>query len=71
MSDATGDPVAADIANRNPDTDDQVAGEEVLADDPTGDAPKVAPEPDDLHNGSETDAEQVEETDRDRAERHD
>lgn len=36
------DPVADDIAARNPDTDDVVAGEQVL------DEGHVAPEPDDL-----------------------
>lgn len=36
------DPVADDIAARNPDTDDVVAGEQVL------DSGRVAPEPDDL-----------------------
>ena len=43
------DPVADDIASRNPDTDDIVAGEQVL-----GDA-RVAPEPDDLTEGETRD----------------
>jgi hypothetical protein len=39
------DPVADDIAERNPDTGDVVAGEQVL------DEGQVAPEPDELTNG--------------------
>lgn len=35
------DPVARDIEERNPDTDDQVAGEQVLG-------TRAAPEPDEL-----------------------
>jgi hypothetical protein len=77
------DPVAADIASRNPDTDDIVAGEQVLADDTDRPEPKVAPEPDDFRVENEaatgsTDASAgvskenlVDETDADRAERHD
>ncbi len=63
------DPVADDIAARNPGTDDQVAGEEVLSDDPSAEEPRVAPEPDDLRDDPHDD--EVEETDRDRSERHD
>lgn len=77
------DPVAADIASRNPDTDDIVAGEQVLADDSDQPEPKVAPEPNDFRAEKEevtesTDAsagvlkeDLVDETDADRAERHD
>ena len=42
------DPVARDIENRDPETDDVVAGEQVLADDPSEPEPRVAPEPDEL-----------------------
>ncbi|MBK4346938.1 hypothetical protein [Lacisediminihabitans changchengi] len=42
------DPIARDIESRNPHTDDEVAGEQVLADDPAAPAPAVAPEPDEL-----------------------
>ncbi len=77
------DPVAADIASRNPDTDDVVAGEQVLADAADQPEPRVAPEPDDLRAGTPTgevstaasagvtNDDLTEETDADRAERHD
>jgi hypothetical protein len=42
------DPVGDDIRSRNPDTDDQVAGEQVLADDPAAPEPHVADDPDEL-----------------------
>ncbi len=41
------DPVAADIAKRDPETGDAIAGEQVLDGELTGDKP-VAPHPDDL-----------------------
>jgi len=44
------DPVARDIAARDPQTDDAVAGEQVLADDPAAPEPKVAPDPDELES---------------------
>jgi len=46
--DDAADPVARDIAARDPQTDDTVAGEQVLADDPAAPEPKVAPDPDEL-----------------------
>ena len=97
MSDSSraDDPIARDIEERNPNTDDVVAGEQVLADDPADAEPKVAPEPDELADasasrsttesasasvngstssagsaGGEDAAGEIEETDRDRAERH-
>jgi hypothetical protein len=42
------DPVGDDIRSRNPDTGDQVAGEQVLADDPAVPEPRVADDPDEL-----------------------
>jgi hypothetical protein len=69
------DPVAADIESRNPGTDDQVAGEQVLADDPSASEPRVAPEPDDFSHDDgprhRADDAAVAETDRDRLDRHD
>lgn len=76
------DPVADDMRARNPATGDTVAGEQVLADDADQPAPTVAPEQDDFHSGTSTpggsddssagvsSGDVVEETDADRAERH-
>lgn len=47
------DPVADDIASRNPDSGDISAGEQVL------DEGRVAPEPDDFHNGDAETADQA------------
>jgi hypothetical protein len=66
---ATGDPIAEDIASRDPRTDDQVPGEQVLADDPSAEEPRVAPEPDDLaHRGPKH---RADESDHDRPHQHD